>query len=301
MLKKALASLVCLTVLAVSAEAAENAKDKQTLNSSVGQQVQMPNDVRQRLAQQMKNKQHTVQYQEREIPLQDKNAKKVSKKDKNNKPITEKRVYYADVLLPRDYKEISIFGNSEATMGQAAAYIRRNAPNVKLDCSIEELVELYWREAALEGVRGDLTLCQAITETGFFRYGGDVSHHQNNFCGLGTTGGGVRGAGFSTPQIGVRAHIQHLLAYSRKSRPLTKVVDPRYDLAHKIRVERGLVDKWSGLTGTWAMSKDYCEKIMSHYVRMTAITGVPATFDTRLKPNGERKSMRERMKKMRNK
>ena len=85
MLKKALASIVCLVVIGVSAEAAENATDKQASSSSAGQQVQMPNDVRQRLAQQMKNKQHTAQYQEREIPLQDKNAKKVSKKDKNNK------------------------------------------------------------------------------------------------------------------------------------------------------------------------------------------------------------------------
>lgn len=243
---------------------------------------------------------YSSNYQVKQVPLDKKDMAEIKKTlPKGQKvPMVEQRVFYKGVMLPRDYQKIEIFGENVATMGQAAAYIRANAPYVKLDCSIEELVELYWKEAAVEGVRADLAICQAILETGFFCYGGDVSRHQNNFCGLGTVGGGARGAGFNTPQLGVRAHIQHLFAYSQKEKPKTKIIDPRYDLAHNIRLERGLVKTWYGLNGTWAMGKEYCEKIMNNYVNMLAIQGVPATFDTRVKANGERRSLKDRLKRL---
>ena len=170
--------------------------------------------------------------------------------------------------LPKDYKKISIFGKAKATPEQAAALIYLNNSDPQLNCSVDELVHLYWDEAGREGVREDLALAQAIVETGFFRFNGDVKPEQNNFCGLGTTGGGVEGEYFDEPEIGVRAHIQHLLAYSTKKQPSTDIVDPRYELAHAIRKERGLIDKWSGLNGTWAMGSFYCEKIMRTYQNM---------------------------------
>lgn len=279
---------------------AEKAIDRQLV---AAKNIQIPDKIKDQMVNkvQQKKQEHSIYYKEKELSLSRKDAAQIKKNQpKGTKlPVTEKRVYYHEVLLPRNYQDIDILGENELTMGQAAAYIRQNAPNVKLDCSIEELVEWYWKEAAIEGVRADIALCQAILETGFFMYGGDVSHHQNNFCGLGTTGGGVRGAGFSTPQLGVRAHIQHLLAYSKCEMPKTKIIDPRYKLAHDIRMERGLITKWSGLNGTWAMGKEYCEKIMAHYVSMGEMTGVPATFDTRVRANGERISMKDRMKKMR--
>ena len=51
-------------------------------------------------------------------------------------------------------------------------------------------------------------------------------------------------------------------------KPSTNIVDPRYDLAHSIRKQRGLIDKWSGLQSTWAMGSEYCEKIMVVYQAM---------------------------------
>ena len=170
--------------------------------------------------------------------------------------------------LPANYKSISIFGNSVATKGQAVNLIKANGNEVKLDCSIEDIVNLYWVEAEREGVRPDIALAQALVETGYFGYGGTVKPKQNNFCGLGTTGKKVKGAKFKSPEIGVRAHIQHLLAYSVMKKPSTNIVDPRYDLAHAIRKERGFIDKWSGLQGTWAMGSQYCEKIMVIYQAM---------------------------------
>lgn len=213
---------------------------------------------------------------------EDKKAKK-SKKNKKEQQDAEKKsaeskkisvnksTVFANIELPENYKDISIYGDSVATKGQAVAVIKQYNPDVQLACSVEELVDLYWQEAEREGVRPDLALAQALVETGFFRYGGDVHHNQNNFCGLGTTGNGVKGASFKTPEIGVRAHIQHLLAYTQKKRPSTKIVDPRYELAHNIRLERGVVDTWYGLNGTWAMGSNYCEKIMVNYQRMLAM------------------------------
>ena len=210
--------------------------------------------------------------------------------------------YFLGTELPADYKKISIFGEAEATKKQAVAYIKQANPKVRLDCSVEELVDLYWQEAEREEVRPDLALAQSLVETGTYAYGGDVHHKQNNFCGLGTTGGGVKGASFKTPELGVRAHIQHLLAYTQKKRPQTKIVDPRYELAHNIRMERGLVDTWYGLNGTWAMGSLYCEKIMATYQKMLAMPGGQAKKDKQDKADKKakqkdkkKKSMRERV------
>ena len=111
------------------------------------------------------------------------------------------KLYFKGIQLPDDYQNISIYGEAEATKGQAVRLIKEKNPNVHLMCSVEELVDLYWIEAEREGVRPDLALAQSLVETGFYRYGGDVDHDQNNFCCLGTTVGGVKGAAFKTPEI----------------------------------------------------------------------------------------------------
>ena len=199
-----------------------------------------------------------------EIEAPDKNKKEAPKP----KVVPVKKEYFRGMELPANYKSIPILGSSVATKGQAVNLIKANGNKVKLDCSIEEIVNLYWVEAEREGVRPDIALAQALVETGYFGYGGTVQPKQNNFCGLGTTGNKVKGAKFKTPEIGVRAHIQHLLAYSTTKKPSINIVDPRYDLAHAIRKERGLIDKWSGLQGTWAMGSEYCEKIMVIYLAL---------------------------------
>ena len=99
----------------------------------------------------------------------------------------------------------------------------------------------------------------------------------------------------------MRAHIQHLLAYTQKKRPQTKIVDPRYELAHNIRMERGMVDTWYGLNGTWAMGSLYCEKIMATYQKMLAMPGGmdKNKQDKKDKKNKkEQKSMRERVQEL---
>lgn len=168
-----------------------------------------------------------------------------------------------DFLLPAGYEKVSFFGKSVATKNQAAQLIMSRNPVLSVGCSVGEIVDLYWEEAGREGIRPDLALAQALVETGYFAYGGDVQAWQHNFCGLGTIGGGVKGAAFPTPRDGVRAHIQHLMAYASKEKPKTPIIDPRYKGAHALRLQKGLIDKWKGLSGTWAMGPMYAEKIFN--------------------------------------
>lgn len=178
----------------------------------------------------------------------------------NEKAAAEVRFFIAEPLTEPILEEeappesIEILGTAEATPAQMAAFIRRRNPQPKLACSVEEIVRLYYEEAGAEGVRADIALCQALKETGFFAYGGDVLPAQNNYCGLGATGNKVKGAYFATPQEGVRAHIQHLMAYATTERPHAPLVDPRYDLVRLYRTDiYGKIKHWTGLNGVWAV------------------------------------------------
>lgn len=182
--------------------------------------------------------------------------------------VPTKMVNFGNKQIPADYKHIGILGQAEIPVEQAVWFAKKNFTKARLSCSVEDIVKFYYAEAESEGVRPDLALCQAIVETGSFSFTGTVKPTQNNFCGLGTTGNGVKGARFDTPQEGVRAHVQHLLAYCKKDKPKSKIVDPRYDMVHKIRLSRGLISNWYGLNGTWAMGANYCEKIMAVYMEM---------------------------------
>ena len=104
-----------------------------------------------------------------------------------------------------DPTEVTIAGEAAATEEQMLAYLLRRNPQPKLTGTPEELVRAYYEEAEHEGVRADVALAQAFKETGFFAYGGDVDWKQNNFCGLGATGGGVKGLSFPDIRTGARA------------------------------------------------------------------------------------------------
>ena len=158
----------------------------------------------------------------------------------------------------------TILGPATIPARQMVHFIRQRNPHPKLNAPLEDVVQAYYDEAGREGIRPDVALCQALKETGYFAYGGDVSPDQNNFCGLGATGNRVAGARFATPQLGVRAHIQHLLAYASTERPKTAIIDPRYELlAEKHPELYGKVDSWTGLNGRWAVpGKHYGQEIL---------------------------------------
>lgn len=158
----------------------------------------------------------------------------------------------------------TIMGPATVSQAQMVRFIRQRNANPKLNAPLEDVVQAYYDEAGREGIRPDVALCQALKETGYFAYGGDVSPEQNNFCGLGATGNGAPGASFATPQLGVRAHIQHLLAYASPERPKTAIVDPRYELLVQNHPDLyGKVTNWTGLNGRWAVpGKHYGQEIL---------------------------------------
>jgi tetratricopeptide (TPR) repeat protein len=111
---------------------------------------------------------------------------------------------------------------------------------------------------------------------------------QNNFCGLGATGNKVKGAAFPTAQIGVRAHIQHLLAYTSTKRPQEKIVDPRYELLIQSRPDLyGKIKYWTGLNGNWAVpGTTYGQDILNLWQQAQA----PDDSDTSLRAAEKRLS-----------
>jgi hypothetical protein len=141
-----------------------------------------------------------------------------------------------------------IEGSPEISASALAAWLLESNPAPKLACAPLELAEAFIQEGLAEGIRGDIAFCQAMHETGWLKFGGQVSPGQNNFAGIGATNGGAAGASFSTPQEGARAQIQHLKAYASKEPLKLACVDPRFGL-----VQRGCAPCWEDLNGRWAV------------------------------------------------
>ncbi len=135
------------------------------------------------------------------------------------------------------------------------SFLYLNNQSLSLE-EIEKIATLYIKESAIEGVNHDIAFIQMCLETGYLKYGGDVSRHQNNFCGLGAIGGGVPGLTFSTVEEGIRAHIQHLKAYASHDSLKTELVDTRFGI-----VKRGSALNIHDLTGRWAVDPLYGKKI----------------------------------------
>ena len=139
-----------------------------------------------------------------------------------------------------------ITGKARCTADQMRKFLKQRHPNVSNKYLL--LPEIYLSEGAKEGIRGDLAFAQALHETNFFKFGGDVLPQQNNFAGLGTTGNSVRGHSFATPQLGVRAQIQHLKAYVSTAPLNNQCIDPRFRFVKN----RGCAPYIEDLGGRWA-------------------------------------------------
>ena len=158
-----------------------------------------------------------------------------------------------------------IMGGAVATQEQCVRYLLKHNPNPKLNVSPQELVSYYYEEGYRTGIRPDIAFAQALKETGYFRYGGTVVPAQNNYCGLGTTSATVQGAYFATPRMGVKAHIQHLLAYASVEPPQDNIVDPRYNLVRQSYGTNTLT-QWKDLNGRWAVpGVGYGQSILEDY------------------------------------
>ncbi len=120
-----------------------------------------------------------------------------------------------------------ITGKAEATAEQMAAYIK--SKNGSVPQSVLDMLPLYLSEGEAENIRGDVAFAQSCIETGNFTFNGSaVKLSQNNFCGMGVTKKGEAGNSFGSPQLGIRAQIQHLKAYANTAKLKEDCIDPRF-------------------------------------------------------------------------
>lgn len=134
--------------------------------------------------------------------------------------------------------------------------------------TIEQFAQIVYDESVAEGIDPAVTFCQVMKETGFLRFGGDVSITQYNFGGIGATGGGAPGLAFSSVRHGIRCQVQHLKAYATTASLNNPCVDPRFHL-----VRRGAAPyvEWLGIhenpygTG-WAGAYNYGYSIKNDFM-----------------------------------
>lgn len=157
-----------------------------------------------------------------------------------------------------------LMGSTSVTVQQMAEYYKASAyypafyANTEAP-TIEAFCKIYVEECQAEGVKAEVAFCQAMKETGFLKFGGNVSITQYNFAGLGSTGPGVAGESYPNVRTGIRAQIQHLKAYGCTA-PLNQAcVDTRF--GYVTRNSAPYVE-WLGIQENpygkgWATAKNY--------------------------------------------
>ena len=128
---------------------------------------------------------------------------------------------------PSVEKYYTIEGENTVTVEQMVRWYAENSPiTFPVDSyrpggvnSLEEFCQIYYEEAQSENIRVEVAFAQAMHETGWLQFKGQVKIGQFNFAGLGATDGGALGADFSKygtegVRMGIRAQIQHLKAYA---------------------------------------------------------------------------------------
>jgi hypothetical protein len=143
--------------------------------------------------------------------------------------------------------------------------------NTRLEPKFQSIASEYKRHGEAWRVRWDYAFFQMVLETNYltFRRGdgsrADVDPRQNNFAGIGTTGGGVPGDSFPDVATGVLAQIQHLVVYSGERVP--------HPTAPRTRAAQEDILSWTeplsrkrpvtfrDLAGRWASDRAYARSI----------------------------------------
>lgn len=147
-----------------------------------------------------------------------------------------------------------------------AFLVRRNTT---LALRYRDIARWYRHHGETLRVRWDYAFFQMALETNFLTYRrgdgspGDVKPQQNNFAGIGATGGGVPGDRFRDVSTGVLAQLQHLVAYSGELQadpvaPRTKL--KQADIVETMRRLKRPV-RYSDLARRWAADRRYATSI----------------------------------------
>jgi len=147
---------------------------------------------------------------------------------------------FATAVSAADLPEVKLSASNRvpacATPDRLTAYLKDRNP--RLNARYGDLAALYKQHGEALGIRWDIAFFQMILETGALRYSGDVRADQNNFAGLGASGGGAHGERFADISTGVKAHLQHLLMYAG-----VHIDDPVAERTRKVQ-EWGVLTDW---------------------------------------------------------
>ena len=173
-----------------------------------------------------------------------------------------------------------IEGTTSVSVKQMTDYFRQSKYSYPTDImkkggasTLEEFCQIYYEEAEKEGIKAEVAFAQAMKETGWLQFKGDVKAEQYNFAGMGATGNGVTGESFKDVREGVRAQIQHLKAYGSTKDLNQTCVDNRFKY-----VERGcsIYVEWLGIPNNpenkgWAAADGYGVDIVKMVQKMKSL------------------------------
>mgnify|MGYP002620838200 FL=1 len=153
------------------------------------------------------------------------------------------------------------------TPDRLMAFLRQR--NGNLDPRFKSIAHYYRQHGEAWRVRWDYAFFQMAIETNFLSYRrpngkmGDVDPRQNNFAGIGTTGGGVPGDSFPDVSTGVLGQIQHLVVYSGETVGEPVASRTRLKQHHILAISRKLNRPvlFSDLARRWAVDPKYASSI----------------------------------------
>jgi len=126
--------------------------------------------------------------------------------------------------------ETSIVGKFEGTWQDLCNQFIRINPHYD-NKKLVVLAQFYIKWGTIFNLRADIAWAQMEKETNYLRYTGDVKPEQNNFAGIGATGGGNPGNSYKSVELGVIGHFSHLAWYmfpNHVNAYCSKIYDPRH-------------------------------------------------------------------------
>jgi hypothetical protein len=161
---------------------------------------------------------------------------------------------------PEINSKTSMIGYIDVSVEQLTGLFEKRNPS-KLERAAR-LAPIYIQYGKMFNIRADIAWAQMCHETGFLEYTGDVKPHQNNFGGIGATGGGVPGNSFATEELGIIAQYAHLAWYYFPDH-VNKYCSLEYDPRHFENVHKYYTGDTSlgYLNGRWAPGATYTDKI----------------------------------------
>jgi len=153
------------------------------------------------------------------------------------------------------------------TPARLMRHLLERTPN--LDARFRDIARYYKLHGEALGIRWDYAFFQMLLETNYLSYKtgsgrwGDVDPTQNNFAGIGATGGGVPGDSFPDVSTGVLAQMQHLVAYSgeRVPDPLAPRTREKQDEIVELSLALRRPVRFDDLTDRWAKDRNYAKSI----------------------------------------